>query len=243
MTGIYKLAEQVIEICSVYEYVHEMCKTYNVDSIDGNPLLRISVSEKDIESERKRAIQEDLFENLPEKEYKDEYLESLAIYRKLAEIIPYYSCFLFHGSAIAVNGMGYLFTAKSGTGKSTHTRLWRELLGEKVVMVNDDKPLIYIKDKQAFVYGTPWDGKHHLSNNISAPLKAVCILERSEVNYIRTISKTEAIPMLLQQAYRPSDPLALKATLNLIDLMQVDYYHLGCNMEVSAARLAYETIK
>ena len=107
----------------------------------------------------------------------DDYLETLAVCRKIAERMPEHNTFLFYGSCIAVDGAGYVFTAKSGTGKSTHTRLWRELLDNRATMVNDDKPLIRIADDDAIIYGTPWDGKHPLSHNIAVPLKAICILE------------------------------------------------------------------
>ena len=152
---------------------------------------------------------------------------------------------LFHGSGVAVDGAGYLFTAKSGTGKSTHTRLWRELLGDRAIMINDDKPLIRISDSGAIIYGTPWDGKHHLSNNIAVSLKAICILERAKENAILPVTREEALPMLIQQTYRPADPLTLAETLTLIDRlgMEVKLYRLRCNMDISAAKLSYGTMK
>ena len=107
----------------------------------------------------------------------DDYLETLAVCRRIAERMPEHDTFLFYGSCIAVDGAGYVFTAKSGTGKSTHTRLWREMLGVRAVMVNDDKPLIRIADDGSVIYDPPWDCNHHLSHNIAVPLKAICILE------------------------------------------------------------------
>ncbi|MBR1739725.1 MAG: hypothetical protein IJ737_05470 [Ruminococcus sp.] len=153
--------------------------------------------------------------------------------------------FLFHGFCIAVDGQAYLFTAKSGTGKSTHTRLWREMLGDKAVMVNDDKPLLKCTDRGIIAYGTPYNGKHRLGENIAVPLKAVCILERSPENIIRRIDKSEAYPMLLQQAYRPADKAALSLTLSLIDRLaaQTELYRLGANMDISASETAYNAMK
>ena len=166
------------------------------------------------------------------------------MYRQIAEKMPAYDTVLFHGSCVAVNGEGYLFTAGSGTGKSTHAYLWRQLLGEKAVMVNDDKPLIRIReDGTAVVYGTPWDGKHRLSTNIAVPLKAVCILERAGENHIVPITKTDALPMLIRQTYRPADSAALAITLTLIDRLNVPFYRLSCNMDISAAELSYNTMK
>ncbi len=89
--------------------------------------------------------------------------------------MPSYDTVLFHGSALAIDGDGYLFTAKSGTGKSTHTRLWRERFGDRVVMINDDKPLLHIDAGSVIAYGTPWNGKHRLGTNASVPLRADCV--------------------------------------------------------------------
>ena len=148
---------------------------------------------------------------------------------------------LMHGAVVAVDGQAYLFTAKSGTGKTTHTRLWLKQFGARAVIVNGDKPLIHITREGATVYGTPWDGKEHLSHNIACPLKAVCILTRSKTNHIVRISPKEALRMLCQQSYRPAQPAALRKTLALIDLLSssVPLYRLGCNMEPEAALVAY----
>ena len=175
---------------------------------------------------------------------KKEYLETLAIYRKIATKMLDYDIFLFHGSVIAVDGIGYLFTAKSGTGKSTHAGLWRKLFGERAVMINDDKPLIKITDQSVLAYGTPWDGKHHLSSNTGVPLKALCILTRSEINEITAVEKRDIMPILCQQTYRPSEPTALMKTLSLVDRLgkNVKLYRLSCNMEPEAAQVAYDGI-
>ena len=208
-----------------------MCQFYLTDS---SAQWTVQVSQQDIDLERSRADRPG---------YSDAYLETLAVYRRIAERMPAYDTFLFHGSAIAVDGAAYIFTAKSGTGKSTHARLWREMLGERAVMVNDDKPLIRVHpDGAATVYGTPWDGKHHLSSNIAVPVRAICILERAQENRIREISKAEALPMLLQQTYRPADPAALAKTLTLIDRLNVKLYRLGCNMEKAAAEVSYNAM-
>ena len=82
------------------------------------------------------------------------------LYTKICKkILGDYDGFFFHSSALALDGEGYLFTALSGTGKSTHTRNWRKLFGERVTMINDDKPIIRRIDGRFFVCGTPWMGK------------------------------------------------------------------------------------
>lgn len=217
-----------------------MCQDY---LSSGPPDMTIVVAPEDIDFEKEKSDQEHKIENIPVPAFSAPYLETLAVYRKIAEKMPDWDTFLFHGSCVAAEGKAYLFTAKSGTGKSTHTRLWRKLLGEKAVMVNDDKPLIRVTEEGPVIYGTPWDGKHHLSANVSVPLQAICILERDETNHIQEITKQEALPMLIQQAYRPASAQALVKTLDLINRMEVRLYRLGCNMDISAAQLSYQTMK
>lgn len=233
----YIFAGKVIEISSIYASVHDLCAGYRTDSA---PDICVSTSAEDIEYERMRSAREDEAEGRQIQQYSDSYLEELAVYRKIADKLPAFDTILFHGSVVAVDGQGYLFTAKSGTGKSTHTRLWREYFGERAVMVNDDKPLIHIGETVT-VYGTPYNGKHHLGSNISVPLRAICILTRSEENHISPVSAQEAYPMLMQQVYRSSDVSVLSRTLSLVDGLaeKTALYRLGCNMEKEAAVIAY----
>lgn len=242
MTKTYKIAEKRIRITSIYDGVHELCRDY---TDEGEPDFSVEVTQSNIDYERERSAAEDRIENIPTRTFSDKYLETLAVYRQIAERMLEYDTLLFHGSVVAVDGEAYLFTAKSGTGKSTHTRLWREYFGERAVMVNDDKPLIKITDSGAVVFGTPWDGKHRMSSNIAVPLKAVCILERAENNRIETVDIKTAYPMLLQQSYRPKDQMLFIKTLELLDTLSktVGLYKLGCNMDIQAAEVSYNGMK
>jgi len=238
----YRIADRVVCIDSLYDEVHDYCKDYLTDE---EAEYTVSTSMSDIDSERRRSADEDRFEGRPVQEYSDSYLEELAVYRRIAEKMPDFDTVLFHGSVVAVDGEGYLFTAKSGTGKSTHTRLWREYFGSRAVMVNDDKPLLRISGNGVTAFGTPYNGKHRLGANISVPLKAICILTRAAENSIVSISPGEAYPMLIQQIYRPSDMAKMQKTLALADMLaeQTALYRLGCNMDISAAVTAYEGMR
>ena len=241
-TNTYRLADRIISITSLHEAVHEYCKDY---AHEGTPDITVGITQPDIEFEREKSQREYAFEGLKYPDFSDADLEVTAVYRKIAEIMPKFDTFVFHGSVIAVDGQAFLFTAKSGTGKSTHTRLWRELFSSRAVMVNDDKPLLKITESGVIAYGTPYNGKHRLGENIAVPLKALCILTRSEENRIRRISKAEAYPMLMQQVYRPQDAQGLRQTLSLIDKLSQNtaLYQLSCNMDISAAQVAYEGMK
>lgn len=241
--GMYRIADHVICICSLHNDVHVLCQSYRIEGQKQD--IVIITTQSDIDSEKESAIKEDRLEGIPPRNFSDGYLETLAVYRKLAKRLLMDNILLFHGSCISVDQEGYLFTAKSGTGKSTHTRLWREMLKNRAVMVNDDKPLLKIEDNCVTVYGTPWDGKHHLSNNIAVRLKAICILERGEVNEICKISQKEAFPMLLQQTNKPDDAKLMSITLQLLDSLKdsVELYRLRCNQNIEAAEIAYETMR
>lgn len=239
MTGIYKIADRIIKIESLYVEVHKLCADY---AFEGEPDITVSITKSDIDFEKNHSGSEGGTEFHHAAEG---YLETLAVYRKIAIEMLKYDTFLFHGSAIELDGETYLFTAKSGTGKSTHTRLWRELYGERAVMINDDKPLIRINGDKAVIYGTPWNGKHRLGTNKSSPLKAVCVLERGADNKIFTLPSKEAFKYVLVQTYRPEDAENMIKTLSLADRLckSVKLYRLECNMDIEAARVSYEGMK
>lgn len=241
-TGKYKIADKVIEVNSIYEKVHEYCKDYLTD---GSMDFSVCITPEDIVKEKVKSNSEYAYEGKKSPNFSDALLEETAVYRKIAEKMPKYDTFVFHGSVIAVDGQGFLFTAKSGTGKSTHTRLWREYFGDKAVMVNDDKPMLKITDNGVIAYGTPYNGKHHIGCNMSVPLKAICLLTRGEKNSIVRIDKSEAYAMLLQQVYRPQDPLQMAKTLKLVDRLaaNTELYRLACNMDIEAAEVAYNAMK
>ena len=238
-TGNYKIAEKVVRVTSLYSEVHEYCADYRTDE-DAD--YSVFTTQADIDFEREKSAREDEAEGIPTRHFTDSYLEELAVYRKIALQMISYDTLLFHGSVIAMDGKGYLFTAKSGTGKSTHSGLWREYFGDRAIMVNDDKPLLKITEDGVTAFGTPYNGKHRLGANISVPLAAICILTRSSENHIEPVTRAQAYPMLIQQVYRPDDAVKMMQTLTLADRLadSVKFYRLGCNMDVSAAKVAYE---
>ncbi len=176
--------------------------------------------------------------------YSEEFLENSAIHSILAERLTEYDVLLMHGSALCMDGEAVIFTAVSGTGKSTHSRIWREVYGERVFMINDDKPMLRFEEERILVCGTPWDGKHRLSRNVQIPLRAVVSLERSEDNHIASMAKVDAFPALLKQALTSRKPAVmgriLKMEKTLLDT--VSFYKLGCSMLPEAAVTAHNTI-
>ena len=239
MSRLLNVANILIEISPLGPYARELCMHF---LCDGVPEHSITLTPADIVFEREKAAREDALEGLPIRQLSDEQLELTALQRKVTEALFDHDTLLFHGSVVAVDGEAYLFTAKSGTGKSTHTRLWREVFGDRAVMVNDDKPFLRITPEGVIACGSPWMGKHGLGANIQVPLKAICILERGEENRIRPIPAKEAVFMLLQQSNRPMDKRKLPKYMNLVDQLsqKVSFYRLQCNMNPEAAMVAYQ---
>lgn len=155
-----------------------------------------------------------------------------------------YDGLLLHSSAVVVDGKAYLFSAPCGTGKSTHTKLWMKVFGDKVVMLNDDKPALRLENGVWYAYGTPWSGKHDISTNIRAEVAGIAMIERAESNYIERFSGPQAIFAVMEQTARPGVPaLRMKLLENLDKLLSdVPLWKLHCNMEPEAAIVAYEAM-
>lgn len=239
--GTYRIANVLVRIESLHVDVHELCQAYRCDE---EPELVVRTDQADIDFERERSKAADDLVGHATHTSSDGYLETLAVYRQAAEAMPTLGVVLVHGSCVAVDGRAYLFCAPSGTGKSTHARLWRELLGERALMVNDDKPLIRVADGSAIACGTPWDGKHRLSINVAVPLRAVCLLGRGEVNHIERASAEGAYTALLGHVYRPFDPAALALTLGLVERLTscVTLWKLSCTIDIAAAALSFSSM-
>ena len=236
-----KIAGQVGAVTTCFESTMEYCRPYlTEDPAD----FSVSVTPEDRDFEQKASIEEALEEGIRPRKYGDPHLERAGIQRKFAEALFCRDILMVHGSAVALDGAGFLFTADCGTGKSTHTRLWREVFGSRAVMINDDKPFLTVGDSGVLISGSPWSGKHGLDTNITVPLKGICILTRGTQNRIQQMSPEEALPMLRKQSYRPLDPGKHGRFLKLVELLaeKVPLWYLECNKEPEAARVSHDAM-
>ncbi len=225
-----------------YGYSKKLLSDYQIDS-EGEHFIQ--TTQADIDHERALVLESEdsVDQNLAN--VSDAYLESIAVLRKMADYVCEHNRILMHGSTIAINGNGYIFTALSGTGKSTHTALLRKLYGENAVMVNDDKPFVHVAEDKVYVCGSPWMGKHNLGCNMIVPLEGIFFLRRSEENVLSELSPENALTMLLTQCHRPVQAEKMMCTLDLLDqiLTRVPLYDFGCNMDISAAELSSSVMK
>lgn len=151
---------------------------------------------------------------------------------------------VFHSSAISCDGCGVCFSAPSGTGKSTHTGLWKTHYGDKTEIINDDTPVLYIDSENAVLCGSPWSGKTELNINKEVPLKGIVFLERSKENRIEKLGGIAALREFFSEAKIPQIPELFNLGVELAGkiLEKVPVYLLGCNISKDAVDLVKNTL-
>lgn len=151
---------------------------------------------------------------------------------------------MLHASAVVLDGRAYLFSAPCGTGKSTHTGLWKQVFGSRAKILNDDKPALRLEEGVWYAYGTPWSGKQDISLNTRAPLAGICFLHQAPENAIAPYTGTGVIHDLLAQTPRPRDPELLVQLMRLLDrlITGIPIWQMGCNMDPAAAIVSCEAM-
>jgi hypothetical protein len=229
-----EIAGLVTRVQPMFVTTREYCRDYLSDH---EPDFFVEVTEDDLAYEQKMLDMEAVEEGLKFRKFSNPFLERTSIQRKIAYELLKRDTVLLHGSTVGVDGYAYLFTAPCGTGKSTHTRLWREAFGSRTVIVNDDKTFIRITPSGIFAYGSPWSGKHGLQTNICLPLKGICFLSRGSENVITPAKPEECIPELRHQSLIPENPAGQTKAFALIDALaqQMHLWQLKCTKDISAA--------
>lgn len=228
-----KLAGVPIEMDNRYPDLAWLCAGYETDEA---PQISLAVTPQELELER--SMQSEIFS--------DGYLETVCMYRKLALEMLRYGVFILHASVIEVDGEGYGFLARSGTGKTTQTMLWLEHFGHRARVINGDKPLIRVeKDGDAWrfiAYGTPWCGKENMGCNASVPLKALFLLERAPSPSCMRADEAASIDGIFHQMLMPGQAEQMDALLAMADriIESLPIYVLRCNMKEESVTAAYE---
>jgi hypothetical protein len=239
-----RIAGYTAGVSSLFASTRDYCGRYLTEEV---PQCHITVTREDLDFEQEFLRQEALEEGIKVRKFTDPFLERTSIQRRVADALLERDTLMLHGSTVAVDGKAYLFTAPCGTGKSTHTRLWRELFGDRAVMVNDDKPFLQITPNGVLAYGSPWSGKHGLATNICVPLHGICSLRRGENNQIRPATPQMLLPLLRHQAHMPEDASLHEKVYVLMDRLTelVPLWEMDCNnrkpdaAQVSACAMYY----
>ncbi len=229
---ILKLADLVIEVKSRYKLTYDVCFDYLYDGDEKIDFTTYATNEQ-IEAERKKTP-----------EFSDAVLENTCIYRNICNEILKYNAIFIHSAAISVDERAYLFSANSGTGKTTHMNLWLDKFGERAFVINGDKPIIRMVNDTLYVYGTPWCGKEGLNRNVRIPMGAMYILERSPDNRIRRAENKEALMAVISQTTHPKNKDLLNLMFTNIGTVieHTPVFVLGCNMEKEACEIAYGAV-
>ena len=232
--ALYKLADLVIELNNEYDFLARQCAEYRYIG-NASAEITVCVTDEDIRREQNY---------FPDKVHSAGYLESISAYRKLSLELPDYDAVLLHGSVIACEGRGIAFLARSGVGKTTHTMLWKQVYGDKVRIINGDKPIVRFFDGVPYACGTPWAGKENLQCNSRVPLTDICFIERSAENRVFQIRPEACLNSVMQQILIPSDPVMASKTLTLLDrlLTVCRIWVIQCNISQEAAIFAHDTI-
>ncbi len=225
---LFKIAELITEIPEAGDMISRS-RDYKVENVSSADII----------------IRADLYkptkwENLSEEG--NIYLQSgFQFYRQILD----FDGLMLHASAVAVDGKAYLFSGPSGMGKSTHTRLWQQLFGEKAVVFNDDKPALRRINGIWYAYGTPWCGKDGINVNLKVPLAGICFLRRGQDNTICRLDALEASSYIISQTMRRfKDAEMLDKMLKQVDRLvnDIPVYELFNKPELDAARLSYATM-
>ncbi len=205
-----RIANRNILVHSIYTRVYELCKPYLAEGIV-NPDIEIRITDDLLKEEKDRILSTSI------KVTDIRNIEWMLLHRMISEALLSYDTMLMHGAVIAVDNSAYMFTAKSGTGKTTHIQSWLAN-NENAYVVNGDKPYIIIPktDECPMACGSPWAGKEKMQTNTIVPLKAIVLMERADENRIERVGLAQILPDLLQQVYQPENREKMRQTLTLI---------------------------
>lgn len=230
---IYSIAGLNVEFKSRFKAIERKCIEY-LSELDAPADVTVYATDEDLRRERLSSS----------KDFSDEYIESVCLYRNLCLQMPRFNGMLLHSSVVSVGNRGIAFLARSGVGKSTHTLLWKKMLGEKCMIVNGDKPIVRLEKGVPIAYGTPWGGKEGLHTNTKVQLTDLCFIERSDTDSVEGLNLDVAVGRIMQQVLLPSDPQDAAKTLELADtlLKKCRLWLIKCTPNLSAAEVAYKTI-
>ena len=226
----YRFADFTVFLEPLYPLLTDFCCEYEIPPVESTDFVLSSTAEE-IAAVR-RSFHKDT--------HSDAYIERLLTYDKFCKQLPERQAMFLHAAVIAYEGRGYAFIAESGTGKSTHISLWKRAFGEKVTIINGDKPVLRLLDGVFYAYGTPWSGKEGWQENRRVPLAGLCFLERGAENQILPLEKEKALSSLLPAVLTPTGARDGLSLLSLFDalLRHVPAYRLICNMDIEAAYTA-----
>lgn len=236
MDFVIQIANRNILIQGASIFLQKECKNYLADE-GAEPEIRIGINEAMVLAEKE-------FQQKNGETFSRTASESILIHRLVTEALLDRGVFLMHGAVIAADHESYLFSAQSGTGKTTHVQKWLQNIKDSYI-VNGDKPMIIVQSDGAFACGTPWCGKEHFGTNAVVPLRSIVFMQRDEINRMEKIPFKVAFPLLFEQIYHPLDAYKMKKTLALLTGLRecVTFYKFYCNnFRDDAFQVSHDTL-
>lgn len=224
---IYKIADRLVKCNPQFNKLKQNIEKYRIS--DCRDAYDISLNQTQIDVLHREYVG-----------FSDEEIEYFGVGKNFYFHLLDFGGIMLHSSAISFDGKAYMFSADSGVGKSTHTEQWKKLFGDKIQIINDDKPVIIQKNGEMLACGTPFSGKTSLNLNVMIPVGAICFIEQSSTDEIRRLSSFEAIPMIMNQTNNSKFEKRMDKALDTIDklLANVPIYLLKCTPTVNAAKVA-----
>ena len=229
---IYEIAGLRVKIENRYDFTTKFCREYLSEDQNSEVDIVASVTEEEFAAERSVSD-----------EFSDGYIENICLYRSICTQIPVFNRILLHCAVLEYDGKGYAFLGRSGTVKSTHTKLWKRFLSTPK-MINGDKPILEYIGDGFLAYGTPWRGKESGGMRASAPLCGLCFLEQAKENSIRKLTPSEVSSRLFGQILLPESEENVISTLELADklIATTPAYLLKCDISREAVKLSFEAM-
>ena len=225
----------LVELDNKYQRIERYSRRFTVEPGGREADISLALTKADFELEK--TISPDA---------SNEQLEALAFLRILAHKLPKNDAFLFHSVMLEYDDNAYAFAARSGTGKSTHARMWGEVLGDELSIICGDKAIVRIIDGKVYGGGTPWNGKEGWGEGGLAPLKSCGFIERAEngETYVSEMKKSDAFMRMMAQTLIPREREAADKFMSLMDtfISQVDFYKIVCDISKEAAVKSIEAL-
>lgn len=231
--GKYIIAGIKTEYEPKFPLLRERSRAYEADFPDEETEIRLNITDDFLEKQLA------LFPNLTLEEH--EYMwTGEGFYNE----VLHHGGIVLHSSCIAKDDCAYLFSAKSGTGKSTHTHLWLEEIPNTRI-INDDKPLLISRNGELCACGTPFSGKTDENINECVPVRAILFLHRSTENSVKRMNPALAVPLFIAQTINPHIREYADKMLERADeiLTKIPVFSLGCNKEAGTGKFVYEEIE
>ena len=182
----------------------------------------------------------------PLQSFQSHEIERNSLYRDIPKILVKEGIIMIHGVVVAMDGEGFLFTAPSGTGKSTHAKMWTEAFPNKAIVINGDKPLLKITDSGVIAYGSPWKGKERIGTNDFVKLNNICLLKRGNNNSIKRVEwNAEILTWLLEQSQIDGADAQVLERIRWFKAASqyISFFELQCTKSIEAAIVAYNGMR